>query len=712
MKRSVSRAITSLALLCPTVYAIESKESFYDLSLSQLGKVEITTATGNSTPLDKAPATATVISAADIRAMGARHLDDVLETVPGFHVSLSSLSRLDSVYSVRGIHTGFNPHVLLLMNGLPVQFSVQGGRPILFRYPVNNIDRIEIIRGPGSAIYGADAYSGVINVITKEASTIESSEVGVRFGSFDTTDVWVSTKSSWNDWSFGFHFDYSNSDGDDERIIESDLQTILDGVFGTSASLAPGALDTRYEVFNTQFNAVHEHWSINLWGWLSDNSGVGAGAAQALDPDGGDENELYLLDVIYKSATDYKNWDHQFRFGYQYYDTQASLKLLPNGVVVPLGADGNVSFTDPVAVTLFSEGLIGNPGGTTQDSRLEWTSIYSGLDRNKIRVSVGFVHQKLDTRETKNFGPGVIDISQPIVDGSLTDVSDSAFVFVKDVSRDSRFISVQDQWNFASDWELTAGIRYDDYSDIGSTTNLRGALVWAAKENLTTKILYGSAFRAPSFSEQFNANNPVSIGYEFLDPEKIDTYELVFAYDVSPSLNTTISLFRYTAKDMIEFTPDGGAPSTNTAENSRDQKGDGGEWEVNWDVGSDVRTKTSFSWSDPRDKQTGEAIADAPTSQVSFYLKWDMNDEFFMSAFGNHVAGRNRAPLDARNEIDDYSTWDAKLNFSPMKSSYRVGLVIKNIFDKDAREPSGEEIPSDYPLEGRSVWVEFDYRFE
>src|SRR5690606_35059682 len=130
-----------------------SLSDFYNLSLAELGQIEISIATGNSTPLDKAPATASVIYAAEIEAMGARTLNDVLETVPGLHVSLSSLSRLDSVYSIRGIHTGFNPQVLLLMNGVPVQFSFQGGRPILFRLPTSSIDRVEVIRGPGSAIY-------------------------------------------------------------------------------------------------------------------------------------------------------------------------------------------------------------------------------------------------------------------------------------------------------------------------------------------------------------------------------------------------------------------------------------------------------------------------------------------------------------------------------------------------------------------------------
>ena len=128
---------TLLSLMVSVAAMAQSGETapndIYNLSLAELGQVEISIATGNSTPLDKAPATASVIYAAEIEAMGARNLNEVLEAVPGLHVSLSTLSRLDSVYSIRGIHTGFNPQVLLLMNGVPVQSSLQGGRPSLFR---------------------------------------------------------------------------------------------------------------------------------------------------------------------------------------------------------------------------------------------------------------------------------------------------------------------------------------------------------------------------------------------------------------------------------------------------------------------------------------------------------------------------------------------------------------------------------------------------
>ncbi|WP_372834524.1 TonB-dependent receptor plug domain-containing protein [Pontibacterium sp.] len=87
----------------------------------------VSIATGTSTPISKAPSVASVISSKQIEAMGATHLDEVLERIPGLHVMPSDLSRLDPVYSVRGIQTGFNPQILVLMNGAVVKDYTNGG---------------------------------------------------------------------------------------------------------------------------------------------------------------------------------------------------------------------------------------------------------------------------------------------------------------------------------------------------------------------------------------------------------------------------------------------------------------------------------------------------------------------------------------------------------------------------------------------------------
>ena len=286
MKAPYARALLP-AFICALTSAVhaESKSAapldVYNLSLAELGQVQISIATGNGTSLDKAPATASVIYAAEIEAMGARNLDEILETVPGLHVGLSALSRLDSVYSIRGIHTGFNSQVLLLLNGVPVQSTLQGGHPTMFRLPAANIARVEVMRGPGSAIYGADAYAGVINVITKDSAAIDYPQVGVRTGSFGYRETSLQAATDWQGFGIALDMSYQETDGDPGRHVEADFQSSLDASLKTKASLAPGHLSTRYHVWDTHVALSSEHWQVNLWNWLSTDAGVGAGAAQA-----------------------------------------------------------------------------------------------------------------------------------------------------------------------------------------------------------------------------------------------------------------------------------------------------------------------------------------------------------------------------------------------------------------------------------------------
>ena len=154
-----------------------------DLALVYGDKSTISIATGSTQPLRRAPSVASIITSQDIAAMGAKDLDDVLETVPGIHVTRPAI-RYASTYVFRGIFNGVtNTQVLLLQNGIPTTTMYSGDKGYAWvGVPVENIARIEIIRGPGSALYGADAYAGVINIITKTATDTPGTELGSRIG--------------------------------------------------------------------------------------------------------------------------------------------------------------------------------------------------------------------------------------------------------------------------------------------------------------------------------------------------------------------------------------------------------------------------------------------------------------------------------------------------------------------------------------------------
>lgn len=684
----------------------------YNLSLAELGQVQISIATGNSTSLDKAPATASVIYAAEIEAMGARNLDEILASVPGLHVSLSSLSRLDSVYSIRGVHTGFNAQVLLLLNGVPVQSTLQGGHPTMFRLPSASIARVEVMRGPGSAVYGADAFAGVINVITKDATSISDTQVGARTGSFGSRELWLQGATHWNDVGVALNVAYQETDGDSSRRVAADFQTTLDSTLKTNASLAPHALSTRYQVLDTHLTFTGERWQVNLWNWVSTDAGVGAGAAQALDIAGHDDNHLMMADATYHFNSP-SAWDNSIRLSHVYSDHATEFNLLPAGTKLPIGSDGNINFAKPVGVVSFPDGLKGNPGQITKDSQLEFVSIYNGWDSHRMRFSIGSRYQSFDGNETKNFGPGVLDKTPlpSIVDGTLTDVDNTPNIYLGNGTRSIRFLSAQDEWQLHKNVALTAGVRYDDYSDFGSATNPRLALVWATSENLTTKLLYGSAFRAPSFSELYFKSNPVTLGNPNLKPERMETLELAFNYRFNPNLQTTLTLFSYEAKEMIDFVADANAP-TKTAQNTRDQDGDGFELEFSWKPVSQLRLSSSYSLQDATDAKTHAVVPDAPGRQIKLNADWEFYHNWFFNTQLDRVSDRHRAVTDKRAAIDDYTWVNVTLRGKDILPSLDLSLVMRNATNTDAREPSSGRIAEDYPLEARSAWVELKYSFK
>ena len=161
--------IAALAATC-SLSAFAADESEEEaLALVYGDKASVSIATGGKQAISKAPSVATVITAEDIKAMGATDLDQVMETVPGVHVSRTN--NYASSYQIRGIvGNPSNPQVLMLQNGISMTTLYRGDKGGNWGgLPLENVARIEIIRGPGSALYGADAFSGVITLITKTA---------------------------------------------------------------------------------------------------------------------------------------------------------------------------------------------------------------------------------------------------------------------------------------------------------------------------------------------------------------------------------------------------------------------------------------------------------------------------------------------------------------------------------------------------------------
>jgi len=272
----------AILLLSAAAAAAQQNADEDDLVLSYGNKAFVSIATGSQQDISRAPAVASVITAQDIQAMGATNMNQALESVPGLHVSYSGLYN-DPIYSFRGITTQYNPQTLMLVNGIPINDAFLGNRDFAWGgVPVQNIARIEIIRGPGSALYGADAFAGVINVITKTAADINGTGYGARAGSFDTHEAWFQHGGKMGPLDVAFYLGAGHTGGAN-KTIDADAQTGLDKIFGTRASLAPGREQLMRNSLDMQVDVAYELWRLRA-GYQDQETGTGVGLANSLDP--------------------------------------------------------------------------------------------------------------------------------------------------------------------------------------------------------------------------------------------------------------------------------------------------------------------------------------------------------------------------------------------------------------------------------------------
>ncbi len=710
-------AVNCLALMLygnDVALAAEKVDDFFAMSPAELAAISVTVATGTPTLVHQSAAVTSVITAEQIKSMGATELHQVLETVPGVHASIQSLTG-DYHYSIRGIHNGTNSEVLFLLNGTRVTTPFRGTLTIGLELPVEAIQQVEVIRGPGSALYGADAFAGVINIITKKAKDINGTTVGGRVGDHDSQSGWGQHGAQWAGWDVATSLQYQHSGGDAGRIVKHDSQSALDSIFGTQASHAPGAVNTGYENYNGHLNLQRKHWDIGFWAYNTESSTRG-GTAGALDPDGIANAEHYVGDVRFSTEDWFDDWELSAHGSYLRSDFTAFFKSFPNNALLPVDSSPSINFLTPSALVLFPGGVISNSNQIENIPAMELSSIYRGLRNHQLLLSAGFRYEEVAIKQLTNQGPGVIDPTRllpppnlNVVGGSLVNVTGTPYVFLPDTQRSIWSAVAQDEWQLAKDWQLTAGVRYDHYSDFGSTINPRGALVWDITPQLTSKWLYGKAFRAPNFSEQGNQNNPVQLGNRNLHPETINTYEWAFDYRPMPALRTAANLYYYQIKDLIALMPDAGKPSS-TFQNSGNQDGYGTELEWNWQVHEQWNLSGNYAWQHARNNTTKTRVTGVPEHQVYAAAAWQFIPKWQLQSQLNWVGSRiNTIP--ENGALADYQTVDFTLRGKKLYGHVNVAASLRNAFDTDYREPSAVKMGENFPMPGRSFYLETSINF-
>lgn len=687
--------IASILLLQTSgVFAQDAEED--DLTLVYGDKSTVSIATGSKQDVRRAPAVTTVITAEDIVAMGAVDLDEVLGTVPGLYVSRAP-NTYSSLYLIRGIFSGQNPQTLVLQNGIPVTTLFNGNKGTVWGgYPVEHIARIEIIRGPGSALYGADAYAGVINIITKTAADTQGTQLGMRAGSFNTRNVWVQHGGAAGPVEVAAYLRVGGTDGQKE-IISADAQTARDRTAGTRASLAPGPVNTGYNAIDGNLDLGYDKWRFRLGYKLRDDLETGAGISSALDPVGREKSTRVTADLSWTDPHFMNNWAAGTMFSYLQYKQRipADLRLFPPGTRFPTG--------------IFPEGMIGHPDTSEQQLRLSAFAAYSGFERHSVRFGIG--HDDLNLYHTGTYKNYVFNpAGVPVPVGPVADYS-SIQPFMLPQQRQINYVYVQDEWKVVRDWTLTYGVRHDQYSDFGNTTNPRAALVWDATLDLTAKLLYGRAFRAPAFVEQYSINNPVNRGNPDLRPETISTLEAAFSWQARSDTQLNLSFFRYGMKDIIRTVPNPAPVPGSTYFNAGRQDGKGVELEVVWDATRSLRFSGNYAYQRSIDKSTNQDAGYSPHHLLYARADWRFAGGWMLSPQITKVADRRREAGDFRPPVPDYTTLDLTLRTNRGKNNWDFSGSIRNLFNADVREPSPKPglIPNDLPMAGRSFYLQAIY---
>ncbi len=661
-----------------TAHASHQLDHFLSLSLEELISLETTIATTSKRTASKAPAVVSLITADEIKASGATNLTEALQTVPGIHIRSSQFANRPLI-QFRGT-TG--NQTLVMINGNSLK-DLTWNLGIFWKgIPASIIERIEVIRGPGSALFGADASAGIVNVITKTASRIRHNEFGVRSGSFNTQNLWLQHGNHFNGYEFAFTADFSRTNGH-APFIESDGQTNAIG-----PSYAPADANYGWESHDLRMSLAKDHWRLQADYREQQDVEIGLTGFGVLDPLTKGEDSRFNLDLFYNNTNFNDNWSLNAELRYQHLDYTSGEGFFERP---PGYTDGSGTYPD---------GLINRNDASERRVTLQLHTSYSGFQNHNLTLGTGYTWQDLySVVHMVNFGTDAD--GNPISAGSpLLDISDSQFAFAPEKSRIIKHAFIEDIWTINNNWELTAGARYDQYSDFGNTFNPRAALVWQTTEKLTSKLIYGKAFRPPTYNELF-AFTSFSTPNTELDPERSETIELALNYTFHTDLLLALNLFHIQQSDLISRDNNG------QYQNIGKHNIRGLEIEARWqatDTANFIANYTARSHDD-----NPPAIQEAD-HQAFISLNWSPSENINWNIQSSWIGERERRSNDSRQSVDDHTITDSTLRYS--NSNYwEFSMSVRNLFDSDAREFTGRNITNDLPLAKRNIYLEARMKF-
>lgn len=511
------------------------EQDLFSLSFEDLLNVQVDIASKTNETLSSVPSTISVFSRKQIQALGVDNAYEVMNFVPGMQSTRGDWVGAVPKDHARGVYLD-SGNVLVMINGERVNESSFGKASVYMPYiPIEIIEKIEFIRGPGSALYGSNAFLGVMNIVTsKERNTLQL-VLGnnARYGATGQFNTSLS-----DDTSLFASFSYDQKDG------ESYPQGVKDPL---EALYLEAGVDYKKLQLRARYNETSLDEFLNLAGYSTQNQHT---------------SDNTFVGVKY-------NWIDNDK-----------LKL-----------DSSYSFTKH---NISSAGLIATfddipdflvgPAWQTTDSKFE-TELSYQFD-NQWQLAAG-----IEYSEAKQTEAGVrtsyydFDSEQIIIDPAFEQqgiVSVMDFPEFSSLKFTFETLSAYGQLKIPYSDALTLfiGARYDDVNDIDSKLSPRLAGVYKINSEHTVKLQYGESFRTPVTNELFS-NDDVTIGNPSLRSESIKTTELVWHYKTS-ELQANAVLFYNELNDFINIEPTLSDDALFTFTNSFNTQNSGIELDSTW----------------------------------------------------------------------------------------------------------------------------------
>jgi outer membrane receptor for ferrienterochelin and colicins len=484
-----------------------------EASLEDLMKIEVYSASKHLQSAKEAPSSVTVITADQIQKHGYRTLADILRTVRGFYITYD---RNYSYVGIRGLNRpgDFNTRVLLLIDGHRLNDNIydQAMTGTEFPLDVDLIERVEVIRGPVSSLYGANAFFGVINVITRKGGEVGGLEVSSEAASFN---------------SYKGRFSYG-------RRLPRQIEFLLSGTyygsrghnllyypeFNTPDTNNGRAMHADDDQVESLFSTIHfKDFTLQAL-WASREKGIPTASYGTVFNTTGtrstDAHSYFDLRYEHTFAKDWNLSARTFFDRFLYYATYLY-----------------ASEESPTGINPNKDAIDGEWWGTElQLSKTLW---------KRHRVTVGTEYRNNLRQYQSNYD------------------TDPSFLYFRD-ERNSFTVAayVQDEFSISKSLVLNAGFRYDYYEDIHSSASPRAALIYRPVRASALKFVYGTAFRVPNVYERYYVSTD-ALPNPNLSPEKIRTFEFVWEQTVSKNLSFSSSLYSNKLNNLIglQTTPDG-----------------------------------------------------------------------------------------------------------------------------------------------------------